>query len=318
MAMWRLFSWRERKRKKRVELLSAYLDDRLGPQERERLEDRLAEEPELRAELESLCQTVSLVSDLPRVSAPRNFVLSPSMVEEERPAPAARSRRPTPSRAWLLTAATAVASLLFIAVLVGDLLLPSMGSMAPAPEAVPQEVPQVALDASPVSEKAEVEAEREAEATPAPPTLSEEAAPEGRGADNGEGEEKEYAMEATKPVEAPAGAGARSPTPTPEGGTPTEEAAVARAPTATPVPATEAESALISTPTVTATSTPPAVGEAVEATPTRGGEEVERGEVRQEVRRSSNLLWRALEVALGLVTLGLAYVTVQVWRARRR
>lgn len=60
--------------------LSAYLDGALDPPERSSLEHRLANEPLLRAELESLRDTVNLVKSLPRLKAPRDFSLTPAML----------------------------------------------------------------------------------------------------------------------------------------------------------------------------------------------------------------------------------------------
>ncbi len=59
--------------------LSAYLDGELSSVEREALEARLAEDIELQAELEDLRQTVELVRSLPRLKAPRDFMLDPGI-----------------------------------------------------------------------------------------------------------------------------------------------------------------------------------------------------------------------------------------------
>jgi hypothetical protein len=62
-----------------LELLSAYLDGELTDREKELLEQRLARENALRAELDDLRDTVALVGDLPRLKAPRNFTLDPAV-----------------------------------------------------------------------------------------------------------------------------------------------------------------------------------------------------------------------------------------------
>ncbi|MCQ3932203.1 MAG: hypothetical protein DPW16_17270 [Chloroflexi bacterium] len=62
--------------------LSAYLDGALDPPERSSLERRLATEPLLRAELDSLRDTVNLVKSLPRLKAPRDFTLTPAMLAQ--------------------------------------------------------------------------------------------------------------------------------------------------------------------------------------------------------------------------------------------
>lgn len=99
------------------ELLSAYMDGELDQREWALLEARLTSEPELRARLEALRQTVSLVGALPQVQAPRNFILTPSMVRADRP-------RSGPRR-WLapaLTFATGAVGLLCVVVLMTGLL----------------------------------------------------------------------------------------------------------------------------------------------------------------------------------------------------
>ncbi len=58
-----------------LELLSAYLDDELSNEERAELEQRLQNETNLRRELELMRATVSLVSSLSLLKAPRDFTL---------------------------------------------------------------------------------------------------------------------------------------------------------------------------------------------------------------------------------------------------
>ncbi len=121
---------------KRVdEWLSAYIDGALSPRERARLEDRLAQDADLRARLESLRQTVALVRGMPPVPAPRNFLLTPAMVQQ--PAPMVRQPAPAARRlAPALTFATAVSGLLCVILLVGNLMTAGWGgpgAAAPAP-----------------------------------------------------------------------------------------------------------------------------------------------------------------------------------------
>lgn len=127
------------------ELLSAYLDGELSPREQARLETRLAADPALRARLKTLRHTVALVRNLPQVEAPRNFLLTPTMVTSARPQPVRRR--------WLapaLTFATAVSGLLCVVVLTGSMLAGGLArpiAMAPAPQAVPTEAPhEVAME----------------------------------------------------------------------------------------------------------------------------------------------------------------------------
>jgi hypothetical protein len=95
------------------DMLSAYLDGELSPRERAHLEGLLASDAELRQRLEALRRTVALMQELPRVPAPRNFLLTAAMVAP----PEARRR---PRRLWLapaLTFASAVSGLLLLIVL---------------------------------------------------------------------------------------------------------------------------------------------------------------------------------------------------------
>ena len=71
MARW--YDRKGREQKAREELFSAYLDDQLSAEERARLEDRLAADPNLQAELAALRQTVAMVRELPEVALPRKL-----------------------------------------------------------------------------------------------------------------------------------------------------------------------------------------------------------------------------------------------------
>lgn len=57
------------------ELISAYLDEELPPQERAILEQRLQHEDDLRHEMELLRATIALIGSLPALKAPRDFTL---------------------------------------------------------------------------------------------------------------------------------------------------------------------------------------------------------------------------------------------------
>ncbi len=75
----------ERRRRHDLEKLSTYLDNALSLREKNRLEARLAKEPDLRERLEQLRRTKLLVGGLPRLRAPRNFTLTPEMVTVRKP-----------------------------------------------------------------------------------------------------------------------------------------------------------------------------------------------------------------------------------------
>jgi hypothetical protein len=345
--MGRLFAWQASEREQRDELLSAYLDGQLSAGERARLETRLAADLALRAELEALRHTVALVRDLPPAPIPRNFILPQAMAARPRPVRPLR-----PRRAWaapLLTAATAVVSLLFVIVLAGDLLFSNIGGQAFAPAAEPlleAEAPQAALAPSPTSEQVEVEAVVEVEA-------EEEIEAE----EVEEEEEVEKAVPAATapaaameaPPEAPAEAtaemetdyaqtpeGTESPVPAMGGGGPDEET---EPPTPTAVPPGTEEVAAAPTGAATATALPERDVSGAEPTPSEGGAEPAPGEVaarsveeeapeategaeeaqeREVPARATIPPQRVLEAILGLTALGLALATVWAWRARRR
>ena len=70
------------------ELLSAYLDGQVKPDELRRVETHLGTCPACQSELASLRQTVTMLHALPRVPVPRAFTLSEAQVGLRRPAPA--------------------------------------------------------------------------------------------------------------------------------------------------------------------------------------------------------------------------------------
>lgn len=119
-----------------LEILSAYLDEQLDPRVRARLETRLEKEPDLRTALAEYERTRNLLQAIPRIRAPRNFTLTTKMIGEQR---GVGARLYTTFRL-----ASAIASLLFIAVVVGDFFggriwAPSIGEQAPPHVAVLQE-----------------------------------------------------------------------------------------------------------------------------------------------------------------------------------
>ncbi|MGC9334393.1 MAG: anti-sigma factor family protein [Anaerolineae bacterium] len=337
--MLRLRGRKKSEQERRDELLSAYLDGELGEGERQRLEARLARDVPLRAELRALQQTVSLMRELPEVAAPRNFILSESMVEQRQPAlkPEPRARRTW--AAPLLTAATAVVSLLFVVVLAGDLLLPGIGGLASAPEPMEQaqEIPEIALQAAPTADDAEIERESAPSGTPAPmpaakalgeepDTAVEEAAEAPR-----EEPEIPVAEEAAEEIPAdedPLGTGTPSALTAAGGGGPTEEAVAGlAAPTAEPMLAPTVVSGAALTSTIPAEA--PAVAEEPAGEelgllePTPGQIDVTPLATQIEERgvsgpRRRDLPWELLEIGLGLTAVVLIFTTIQAWRVRRR
>ncbi len=94
------------------ELLSAYLDRQLNPRQQRRLEARLDIEPKLQAGLEEIRQTRLLIKAAPQLKAPRSFRLTPEML----PQSAGRSRFFP-----VLQFSSAIASLIFVLVVMGDI-----------------------------------------------------------------------------------------------------------------------------------------------------------------------------------------------------
>ena len=323
-----LFTRQAGEREQRDELLSAYLDDQLSAGERARLEAQLATDPVLRAELDTLRHTVALVRDLPPVPIPRNFILPQTMAARPRPVRRARPRRALraepQAKAWtapLLTAATAVVSLVFVVALAGDLLLSGVGRQAFAPAAAPPmeaEAPQVALESAPVIEEVEVGVEEvipAATQSPMPMEVPSGAVP------TVVAEAEHYDAEAPRNTE----------TTMPAAGGGLSEEATAPAPTLSP--AVVEKAAVAPTAPAVATAAPKEEANGAEPTPSEVAEvaplmvEEEETEAPRDERGApegeavslrSVIPWRILEVALGLAALGLALATVWAWRARRQ
>lgn len=94
--------------------LSAYLDGQLNGKDRQSLEARLAQEPNLRDELNEMRRMHAVLRSLPRSRAPRNFTLTPEM---------AGQRQQKPARLYPVMGFTAaLASLLFVLIVLGDFL----------------------------------------------------------------------------------------------------------------------------------------------------------------------------------------------------
>jgi hypothetical protein len=64
------------------QLLSEYLDGQLSPRDRNKLEQRMVTQPELRDGLEELKQLRSVLRSVPRRKVPHNFTLTRAMVEK--------------------------------------------------------------------------------------------------------------------------------------------------------------------------------------------------------------------------------------------
>lgn len=113
-----------------IKSLSAYLDGQLTSREGERLEARLDNEPDLQVALTELRRTRNLLRSAPRLWAPRNFTLTPEMVGERR----GLGFRLYPT----FRLASAIASLLFVAVVAGDFFSGSTRFATGLDQAAPQ------------------------------------------------------------------------------------------------------------------------------------------------------------------------------------
>jgi anti-sigma factor RsiW len=109
-----------------IEMLSAYLDRQLEAKKNLQLEERLKKEPELRSAYDDLRGTRAVMRSLPRLKAPRNFTLTPEMVGRSK-------AKDSPSRQFfpVFQFVSAMASLLLVVVLVGDLLGLGLASAEP-------------------------------------------------------------------------------------------------------------------------------------------------------------------------------------------
>lgn len=119
------------------EALSAYLDGQLAQKDRQRLEGRLQSNTELRQALEELRRTRALLRSQPKLRAPRNFTLTPEMVGQRAPS------RPIPRAYPTFRLVSALASVMFVLVLIGDFFTaaPAVPTGGAAPVAVMQEIP---------------------------------------------------------------------------------------------------------------------------------------------------------------------------------
>ncbi len=153
------------------ELLSPYLDGAVTAAERARVENALAQSAELRAELNSLRQTVQLMQSLPRVPAPRPFTLSAADAGiAESP-----KRGFFGNRLWAgLTAVAAIAVVLVIGITVfrQSSIGKNTAEVALAPAAVTLQKATVPTEAPPRAAFSAAEAEKSVENTAPEPTAA--------------------------------------------------------------------------------------------------------------------------------------------------
>ncbi|MGC9398026.1 MAG: anti-sigma factor family protein [Anaerolineae bacterium] len=291
--------------------LYAYLDGQLAPQQVEALETELKDNAELRARLETLRLTLTFIQDVPLREAPRNYLLTPSMVKPPESEPT-RPRRPL---LFAMRLATTLSALVFVVMagLLVDVNMTSQPAALPQEKALSVEAPEPsrAQGTREVEKAVEVEAlsapeehlETEALAPSARVTVTE------KGADEAGETETEARGGGTAPVwddgenGAPQGLGI--------GGAPPEETPGICMPDKTSGACVEEEAEV----------TPPAgeetVGSEIELTPTATSEAREEPLSAAQPPPSQPPSWQIwLTLVFGLSTIGLGMATW--WLTRRR
>jgi anti-sigma factor RsiW len=149
------------------EALSAYLDGQLTPKERQKLEARLQLGGDLRSALEELRRTRAVVRAHLPMRSPRNFTLTPAM--------AGLPFRKRPDTGWFpaLRLASALSSLLFVFIVLGDVLLGNrLPPVLTAEERQPILAPAAVESAPLVAQAPATEVPLQAETQPTPEALA--------------------------------------------------------------------------------------------------------------------------------------------------
>jgi len=176
--------------------LYAYLDGEMNAERSEALESELAHNATLQQRLDRQRLALAFVQEVPLREEPRNYILTPSMVEEPKPEPeSATRRRPL---LFAMRLATTLSALAFV-VMVG---LQVNMSLTPQPAAMPQDEVLMLEREQPIEENAAaVEEEAPVAVMEAPQEAAEEeaaataaatptAAPEIAAVEEAESEEK--------------------------------------------------------------------------------------------------------------------------------
>ncbi len=132
------------------ERLSAYLDGQTTSKESAKIENRLKTDLVFRQAHQELRQIRALLQLTPRLRAPRNFFVTPEMVGARAPQPS----RMVPLFSW----ASAVTSILFIVLVMGNFWRSNLGGSLPSDAPMAAEV-MLAEEAPPVLEAAPMAAE---------------------------------------------------------------------------------------------------------------------------------------------------------------
>jgi len=201
-----LDKWRKPEHQWVDESLSAYLDGELSPAEKSRVEQHLHECEACAQNLATLRQTVSLLRELPAKRAPRSFTIRPVSI---------RAKRAAAPPAWgygLLKGATALAALLLVLLVGGDLAihfvgfpLASWGAGAPAEEVAMAPAMEPSMALAPEEEQAILGQDKTEAPAAEPPTNQEEATAPAEAADEYETPEEMPTAEARAEETGPAG-----------------------------------------------------------------------------------------------------------------
>ena len=107
-------------------LLSAYLDGEISQSDLQRVEKRLLSDQQFKRTSEELAYTKRMLRAMPKIRAPRNFMLTPERVKKT-------AKRQFFQPAWGLV--SAVSTFLLLVIFAGTSILPRLGvSLAAAPE----------------------------------------------------------------------------------------------------------------------------------------------------------------------------------------
>lgn len=276
-----------------VEKLSAYLDGQLKPSEAARLEARLQTDPELASILQDLRETRGVLRQLPQRRAPRNFTLTPKMVDLKPPMP-----RTYP----VFRFATALTTLLLFLTFATNFMAPRLTRTA---SSVPYGVgvggsaePELAMEAPPqdLAEPAE-EPAMEAAAVPAAEPAKEEA--EALDAtDHVEGEPTAPAELAAPLAEEPA---VQEPAPAPTEGIAVADDSARAEPTIGPNGMEK------SAPGETYAQDIPADSDAVSPV-----------QPAPPISAASQILLAGVAIASGIIALTIRYTAIRKWRAKAK
>ena len=215
-----------------LEKLSAYLDGEISRKDRERLEARLLEDEDFRNAHEELQHTRQVMRSLSSMRAPRNYFVNAEMV----------GQKETVSRAFpVLRFASVLASVLFVLLFLGDILVPRSGVVSTL-KAVQVAETIIEEAEAPVAEAPQIESElpeaQAGEVAPAREEAVESAAAEAPQLESDLPEAQEDRAMEMAPTEGEAAAPLPEPTP----GSPSEPAAELERMVTTGIPAPIEES----------------------------------------------------------------------------